>query len=660
MSEEEEKPNFAASEHSLASKDELRARTEELAERVKELSCLYDISQLLIGSRWDEMSQLLQLIVARIPAGWQHPHLTRARIRLGEMVCQTAGFEVTPWIQRRDFGAAGLEGSIEVVCLEDPTDVGDQVFLDEEDSLLEAIANHLSEAALRAHAEERVRFQARLLDAVGEAVIATDPTGHVTYWNRSAERLFGWSAREAIGTSIFELTVLPSTGQEAAEIMDALRRGEAWSGELEVRRKDGSSFPAQVTDTPLLDPQGELLGVVGVSRDLTERKAMETRVREAQKLEAIARLAGGVAHDFNNMLTAILGNAQIMRDDLRVAAEQEESLAEIEEAAGRATELTRHLLAFSRQQVMEPEVVSLESAIRSIEPVLARLAGGQIDLTVTSGTAVGSVEVDRSQLDQAITNLVANARDAMPDGGAIRIEVDDIDVDASSRAPSKDIPAGGYVLLTVSDTGPGIGSDILPHIFEPFFTTKSTSAGLGLSTVHGIIRQSGGHIRVDTEPGRGTTVAVYLPRIDRHPAGPRVRPAAAKPEKSTGGETILVCEDEPAVRRLARRALGRQGYSVLEAGTGVEALEVLEALSEPVDLVISDVVMPEMGGFELVSRLRQQYPDLPVILMSGYPTREVFKDGGPQVDVPFIEKPFSFTDFVNLVDELLGRDGGRG
>ncbi|MFP4600176.1 MAG: ATP-binding protein [Persicimonas sp.] len=644
----------------MASKDELRARTEELAERVKELSCLYDISQLLIGSRWDDMGQVLQRIVDRIPAGWQHPHVTRARIRLGEMVCQTAEFEMTPWVQRRDFGTAGLAGTIEVVYLDDPTDGGGPVFLEEEGELLEAIANHLSEAALRAHAEERVRFQATLLDAVGEAVIATDPTGHVTYWNRSAERLFGWSAREAIGTSIFELTVLPDTGHEAAEVMDVLRRGESWSGELEVRRKDGSSFPAQVTDTPLLGPQGQLLGVVGVSRDLTERKAMEARVRQAQKLEAIARLAGGVAHDFNNMLTAILGNAQIMRNELRAAAEQEESLAEIEEAAGRATELTRHLLAFSRQQVMEPEVVSLGSAIQSIEPVLARLAGGHIDLTATSGTAVGRVEVDRSQLNQALTNLVSNARDAMPDGGTIRIEVDNIDVDASSPAPDEEIPAGGYVRLTVSDTGSGIDSDVLPHIFEPFFTTKSVSAGLGLSTVHGIIRQSGGHIRVDTESGRGTTVSVYLPRIDRRPAEPRVRATAATPEKSVGGETILVCEDEPAVRRLARRALGRQGYSVLEAGTGVEALELLEALSEPVDLVISDVVMPEMGGFELVSRLRQQYPDLPVLLMSGYPTREVFKDGGPQVDVPFIEKPFSFTEFVDLVDELLGRDAGRG
>lgn len=660
MAEEEEKPNFAASEQSLASTDELRARTEELAERVKELSCLYDISQLLIGSRWEDMAQVLQRIVDRIPAGWQYPQVTRARIRLGELVCQTAGFEETTWVQRRDFGSAELDGSVEVVCLADPTDCGGRVFLDEEQDLLEAIANLLSEAALRAHAEDRVRFQATLLDAVGEAVIATDPTGQVTYWNRSAERLFGWSAREALGTGIFELTVLPDTGQEATEAMQALRRGEAWSGELEVRRKDGSSFPAQVTDTPLIGTRGELLGVVGVSRDLTERKAMEARVREAQKLEAIARLAGGVAHDFNNMLTAILGNAQLMRDDLRAVYEQEESLAEIEAAAGRATELTRHLLAFSRQQVMEPEVVSLGSAIRSIEPVLARLAGEQIELTATSGPEVGRVEVDRSQLNQALTNLISNARDAMPDGGTIRIEVDNIDVDASKPGRNEEIPAGDYVLLAVSDTGTGIASDILPQIFEPFFTTKSESAGLGLSTVHGIIRQSGGHIRIDTEPGRGTTVSVYLPRIDRQPAEPRIQIAADKPDKSAGGETVLVCEDEPAVRRLARRALGRHGYSVLEAGTGVEALEVLEALSEPVDLVISDVVMPEMGGFELVARLRQQYPDLPVLLMSGYPTREVFKDGGPKVDVPFIEKPFSFTEFVDLVDELLGRDGGRG
>ncbi|QDG51989.1 PAS domain S-box protein [Persicimonas caeni] len=643
--------------------ERLEQRSYELGERVKELSCLYDISQMLLETRSDELESVLERVVGRIPAGWQHPELAAARIRVGEVVCQTDGFAHTPWVQRQPFtvceGVEGvIDGVVEVAYLDEPPERGGQVFIDEEAKLIEAIADRLSEAVRRAQAEERVRFQATLLEAVGEAVIATDLDGRVLYWNGRAEALFGWSEQEALGRNILEMNTPEDARERAEEILANVARGERWSGEFEVRRKDGTSFPAQVTSSPILDEAGRLVGVVGISRDLTERKAIEAQLRQAQKLEAVGRLAGGIAHDFNNMLTAIKGNTQLLREDVGGDEELIEHVGEIEQAARRAASLTRQLLAFSRQQVLQPEKLCLAEVVGAMKPMLERLIGEHIELDVRPQAGLGFVEADEGQLSQVVLNLVVNARDAMAGGGRVVVELDNVELDRPCEGVPVEVPEGRYVVLSVADEGHGIDDEVLNHIFDPFFTTKKDGSGLGLSTVYGIIKQSGGHVQVETELGEGTALHVYLPRAEVPPEATNPKPT--KPPKrppAAHAHTILVCEDEPVVRRLASRALSRQGYRVLVTKSGTEALDVLERADISIDVVVSDVVMPELGGLELAAIIDERWPQIRVLLISGYPSRDVLDADALEIATPFLPKPFGFDELCQKVAELLDVDG---
>ncbi len=427
--------------------------------------------------------------------------------------------------------------------------------------------------------------------------------------------------------------------------MAEVARGARWSGEFEVCRQDGTIFPAQVTCSPIFDDAATLVGVIGISRDLTERKAIEAQLRQAQKLEAVGRLAGGIAHDFNNMLTAIKGNTQLLKDDIDDDHALAEHVSEIEQAARRAASLTRQLLAFSRQQVLQPDTT---------QPMIERLIGDHIELQVRPRPGLGFVEADEGQLAQVVLNLVVNARDAMAGGGRIVVELDNAELDHPREGTPADVPKGRYVVLSVIDGGSGIDGEIVDHIFDPFFTTKDDGSGLGLSTVYGIIKQSRGHLQVDTEPGQGTSMHVFLPRVE-----PPVKPSARKPMKSQArraavhAHTILVCEDEPVVRRLASRALSRQGYRVLVVSTGAEALEVLEGTTKPIDLVVSDVVMPELGGLELAAIIQERWPRIKVLLTSGYPSRGVLGADELEIATPFLPKPFGFAELCQKVAELL-------
>ncbi len=505
----------------------------------------------------------------------------------------------------------------------------------------------------RRESAERVRFQASLLDAVGQAVIATDIEGRVTYWNRSAEQLFGWRQEEAVGRPILEIVAAEGSQHRGDEILEALRRGETWKGEFQVRRRDGTNFLAQVTDAPILDERGSLIGIIGISSDITERVGLEERLRQAQKMEAIGRLAGGVAHDFNNLLTAIKGHAAMLLEDLPQGSEHREDAFQIFEAGERAAALTRQLLAFSRKQVLEAQSVDLAAAALNLQPMLRRLIPERIDFRVDSDGEHSIVWADPGQLTQILMNLVVNAADAIEGTGAISIELDSVNM---SKADVDAIPwhveVGRYARMRVRDNGSGITPQVLNKIFEPFFTTKVEGAGtgLGLSTVYGIVKQSRGHIMVNSSPGIGTTFQVLLPLSETAPDAPvTTRPATRTPP---AGGVILLVEDDESVRCLARRILERGGYTVLQAPNGRAALELAASHESTIDVVLSDVIMPDMGGVELKERLRAIYPALQVILTSGYSEADLRGEVRAN-SAAFLRKPFTAASLLQVVAETM-------
>src|SRR5690606_6738766 len=376
--------------------------------------------------------------------------------------------------------------------------------------------------------------------------------------------------------------------------------------------------------------------------------------RQVLKLEAVGRLAGGIAHDFNNILTAVGGHAALLLEEIPPGDPLRADLEEIKRGVDRATSLTRQLLAFSRKQVLKPRVLDLTSVVAETEQMLRRLIGEDIDLRTSAEPGLGRVLADPGQIQQVILNLAVNARDAMPDGGRLSIELANVDVDEEmARRHVPEQPPGRYVRLTVSDTGTGIPHHIQPHIFEPFFTTKEKGkgTGLGLSTVYGIVKQSGGFIWVYSEPGQGATFKIYLPRVD----APAEQTPAPQPEVAAhaGEETILLVEDEPAVRDLAQRILRRKGYRVIVASNGREALDLVERQEGPIGLLVTDLIMPQMDGRELAQRLAALRPGLPVLFMSGYTGDTIAQRGVLDPDVAFIEKPFSPEGLARKVREIL-------
>lgn len=498
---------------------------------------------------------------------------------------------------------------------------------------------------------ERAQFRAQLLEAVGQAVIATGMDGTVTYWNKAAERLYGWTAAEAAGKQMTDLTPSSHSLAQGHSIMEALRGGRTWAGEFEVQRKDGSRFPALVTDTPFMDDSGNLVGIVGVSSDLTERKGLEGQLRQAQKMEAIGRLAGGVAHDFNNLLTAINGHARMVLDDLPVESLLANDVRQILSAGDRAAGLTRQLLAFSRKQVLEQRAVEVRRLAGDMEQMLRRLVPERIELVLKTADQPVIARADPGQLGQVLMNLVVNASDAIDAAGRITITVDETTVTPEHAAGVVwSVRTGRYTQLTVQDTGSGIPVHVMDQIFEPFFTTKpeGLGTGLGLSTVYGIVKQSGGHVIVDSEPGVGTTFRVLLPVATDVPEEAVEVRETSRPLK---GYTILLVEDDGAVLTVAMRALERSGCRVLTATNGREALEVAAA-NPDIDLVLSDLVMPLMSGGELADRLRETHPDMKIVLTSGYSEADL-RGEVRQKGAAFLAKPFTLDSLRRVITDVL-------
>ena len=509
----------------------------------------------------------------------------------------------------------------------------------------------------RSRSEAAIRFQAQLLNAVQQAVVATDPEGIVIFWNKFAELLYGWTAEEAVGQTIQELTPSPFLREHGAEIMERGASGGGWTGEFLVQGKSGKAFPALLTTSPVRDEVGTVLGFVTVSIDLTERRNLEEQFRQSQKMDAVGRLAGGIAHDFNNLLTVIRLNTEIIMDGFDPTDPRSEDVKQIRSAAERASGLTRQLLAFSRKQILQPRVLDMNSVVGNVEPMLRRLIGEDITISTTS-SARGYIVADPGQLEQVLMNLVVNARDAMPQGGRITIETRSVELDEHYTSEHAPVIAGRYVMLAVGDNGIGMSRDTREHAFDPFFTTKEAGkgTGLGLATVYGIVKQSGGYVWIYSEPELGTTLKLYFPEVSSSAAFTTSEPRTASSETSRGSETILLVEDEEAVRSLTSRILKKQGYRVMAAQHGREAMEMAAKEEGHIDLVLTDVVMPGMNGRGLVERLTGIRPRIKSLYMSGYTDDDIIRRGFIEPSKSFLQKPFTSDALLQTVRKVL--DGG--
>jgi PAS domain S-box-containing protein len=512
-----------------------------------------------------------------------------------------------------------------------------------------------AESALR-ESEERYHT---LIDGVRDIVFALGPDGTVTSLNAAFEQVTGWPAAEWLGKP-FEQVVHPDDLRLLFELVDrAVRRETQPVTQLRMRTRTGDYRMGEFAATPQFR-DGRLVGVLGIARDITDRLTLEQQLRQAQKMEAVGRLAAGVAHDFNNILTAITGYAQLLLEDLGPTDPHRGDIDEIRKAADRAAALTRQLLAFSRQQILQPTVLDLNVLVSDTEGMLGRLLGEDVELATQLTPDLGAVKTDRSQIEQVIMNLAVNARDAMPQGGKLTIETANVEMDAVYARDHFPALPGSYVMLAVSDTGTGMTLDIQAHMFEPFFTTKGKGkgTGLGLATVYGIVKQSSGFIWVYTEPGHGTTFKIYLPRVGQVPE-PRVS-GARRAMILEGAETVLLAEDEAAVRAVARQSLERHGYTVLEAPNGEAALDLAQRYSGRIHILLTDVVMPGMSGRALALRLAATRPTMRTIYMSGYTDDAITRHGVLEPGVTYVQKPFSPDALVRKVREVLDQEGKRG
>jgi len=490
---------------------------------------------------------------------------------------------------------------------------------------------------------------ALIIDSSQDAIIGKNLDGIVTHWNKGAERIYGYTAQEMIGRSITTLAP-PERADEIPNILKRIREGERVEYFESVRvTKDGKNLNVSIAVSPIFDAEGKVVGASTIARNITSQKKIEDQLRQSQKMEAVGRLAGGVAHDFNNLLGIVTACSELLRD--RVSGDSVEYVDNIGEAAKRGASLTRQLLAFSRRQPVQTQVLDLNERLKEVSKLLRPLMGDDVEIVLSPRSAAAIVEADGSQLDQIVLNLAVNARDAMPHGGRLIIETSVVEFD-EVFAREHTMAPGRYVMLAISDNGVGMDEATRSRIFEPFFTTKEIGkgSGLGLATVYGIVTQSGGHVWVYSEVGHGTTFKIYLPSADHKLGADSETRAEALPPKRDGF-TILLAEDDPLMRRLTRKMLEEHGYIVLEAIDGEAALEVIR--SERIDLILTDVVMKGMNGPELVLRLIDSHPEMKVVYMSGY-TGELIAKRGVDSGIRLLEKPFTRADLLKTVDAALG------
>lgn len=500
-------------------------------------------------------------------------------------------------------------------------------------------------------AEESLRKLSRAVEESADTVVITDRDGTIEHVNPAFEKLTGYSREEACGRTPRLLKSGEQSLETYQELWKTILSGNVFRGILVNRKKNGDLYYVEESISPVRDGAGQITHFIANGRDLTERLRLEAQLLQAQKMDAVGRLAGGVAHDFNNLLTIITSYSELALDSIPKDSDLEAKVQEILLAARRAAELTRQLLAFSRKQPQALRVVELNPVVAGIAKTLPRLIGEDIEFSFLPGGSVGCVRADPMQIEQILMNLAANARDAMPQGGHLRIETSNVHLDeAYIHDKPATIPPGDYALVTVSDDGEGIPREDLPHIFEPFYTTKPSGkgTGLGLATVYGIVKQNKGFIWVYSEPDSGTVFKIYLPSVEGRnqvakTGRPQVKPAMG------GTETILLVEDETAVRRSTSEFLRLQGYTVIEAKDGLDALNVARAHEGRIHLVVTDVVMPNMSGGELAKEMANVRPETRLLFVSGYAGKTVLDHKVVDLEKNFLQKPYTLKQLSGKV-----------
>jgi PAS domain S-box-containing protein len=515
-----------------------------------------------------------------------------------------------------------------------------------------------------------------LLELAPDAIFARDAERRITFWNRGAESTYGFTREEALGLAPRDLlrTEYPIPLEEIERLVTD---NGAWEGDLVQHTKDDRRLVVESRWAAQYDQDRRLTGLLEVNRDITarleseaslrkleseaERERLQNQLHQAQRLESLGQLAGGIAHDFNNLLAVIINYAEFIAGDIDAAAEKDgeerwrstrDDVEQIRLAGGKAAHLTHQLLAFARREVVQPEVVDVNDVVSDVEQLLRRTLGEHIELDSSLATNLHTVLVDPGQLEQILVNLAVNARDAMPDGGTLRIDTANIDVDEEYAASRPELTPGPYVRLRVSDTGAGMSRETIRRAFDPFFTTKppGQGTGLGLATVYGIVKQAGGRSQIYSEPDVGTTFTALLPATGQT-AAPSQPPADSPVRR--GEETILLVEDEPALREVTRRILRGAGYQVIVAENGPEALQAVDQHTGQIDLVLSDVIMPQMPGPELARQLLAQRPSIRVLLMSGFAQPILDSGGHLDAGMTLIEKPFSGPSLLAKIAQII-------
>ncbi len=511
-----------------------------------------------------------------------------------------------------------------------------------------------SDITERKQAELELRKVTEALQQASAAIVITDRDGNIEYANRAFTTFTGYTAEEVHGKNPRILKSEKTPPETYRELWKTITAGETWEGELRNKKKSGELYWEKTVISPVRDAQGEITHFIASKLDVTHSRDLEQRLVQAQKMEAIGQLAGGVAHDFNNILGVITGYAELLARQVGEQHPGRARLAHILEAAQRAAGLTRQLLAFSRRQVLQPALLDLNAVVAGVEDMLRRLIGEDVRLVTRLGPDPLRVKADRGQIEQVIVNLAVNARDAMPEGGTLVLETASAELDAHYARSHPDAREGLYAVLAVSDTGVGMDAETQSRIFEPFFTTKEMGkgTGLGLSTVYGIVKQSSGHIGVYSEPGQGSTFKVYLPYAEGAEAAEPSRAPEGRRELR-GTETVLLVEDEISLREMVGEILEQSGYRVLAAGGGEEALAAVRAHAGPVHLLLTDMVMPRTSGRALAESLRPEHPETRVLYMSGYTGEAISHKNVLEPGTPLLQKPFTSSALLDKVREAL-------
>jgi len=505
----------------------------------------------------------------------------------------------------------------------------------------------------RRQAEAEIRKLSQAMEQSPASVVITNVNGDIEYINPAFTKISGFTAAEAIGQNPRLLKSGQTPAETYVELWNTITAGNVWNGEFVNMKKDGTLYWEKAIISPIFDANRHITHFLAIKEDISETKLLEEEFRQAQKMEAVGKLAGGVAHDFNNLLTIINGYSELILGKIERDNPLFDQIQMIKQAGMRATDLTRQLLAFSRKQILKPKILNLNQLLKGMEKMLRRLIGEDVDFVTIYGKNLGAIEADPGQIEQIVMNLAINARDAMPDGGKLTIETMNVHLAEEYVKLHPGVSGGWFVMLSVSDTGSGIDKTIKEHIFEPFFTTKEQGkgTGLGLSTVYGIVKQSGGSIWVYSEPGNGTTFKIYFPFTQEtaKSAGQEI----FTEKDLSGNETILIAEDEDSVRALAISGLQRYGYRILSAQNSQEAQKLAGAEQGAIDLLLTDVIMPGGSGGELAKLLTAQFPKLKVLFMSGYTDEGIVRHGILDEKAHFIQKPFVLETLAEKIRQLL-------